>query len=555
MANGNDANDRGVCLVECTTQSCRQSLRLLVRNRFREHLQPTLDARVDLVFYGLDLAIRQGFVVLKVESQSLGVVVGTLLVALLSENLTQSPVEHVGHRVIGRDKRSAVVIHDARNFSAAGQLAGFKAAHVEHISREFHDLLHVEAHFRLPNGDVELVAGGCFSVDTQIGDDGPGVKDLTTGFGIERRGVEDKADNRVRTGDLVHVLDATTLSWHENATKSGIVDFEPVVLRFLVRGGHTASRQVQCLLLLQRKIKALFDAGVAAAFLLLVHGRRVPGLVGRETFLLGHKLCKIERKAICIVELESNIAGEDLGALRLQVIKVLLEKPSPASERASECVLLVSDNFLDVFDTRTQFGESLTEHLVHNWDQLDEESWFALQNLLAVTNGAAQNAAEDVVAPVVAGDSTIGDRESQSSDVVGQHTVSHVDVSDVLGTNLALVHRDTLAAQSFDRAEDASENVGVVVGAKVLQDRRDALETHASVDRLRGQRVERRVGQAVELDEHNVPNLQDIGVIHVDQFRDLAVTDTVVVKFGAGTARASGSHFPEVILLVERDNV
>lgn len=52
----------------------------------------------------------------------------------------------------------------------------------------------------------------------------------------------------------------------------------------------------------------------------------------------------------------------------------------------------------------------------------------------------------------------------------------------------------------------------------------------------------------VELDEHQVPDLQDVGVIHVHQVRGVSPSDAVIMDLAAGAAGASVSHLPEVIL-------
>ncbi len=56
------------------------------------------------------------------------------------------------------------------------------------------------------------------------------------------------------------------------------------------------------------------------------------------------------------------------------------------------------------------------------------------------------------------------------------------------------------------------------------------------------------VWSPVELDEHQVPDLQDVGIVHVDQVGGVSPSDAVVVDLTAGTAGTGVSHLPEVIL-------
>ena len=72
---------------------------------------------------------------------------------------------------------------------------------------------------------------------------------------------------------------------------------------------------------------------------------------------------------------------------------------------------------------------------------------------------------------------------------------------------------------------------------------------------LVGERCQRAGGVAVVLDEHQVPDLQHIGVVHVHQLGHLAVPDPVVVDLRARAARSGVTHLPEVVLLVEGQHV
>ena len=53
------------------------------------------------------------------------------------------------------------------------------------------------------------------------------------------------------------------------------------------------------------------------------------------------------------------------------------------------------------------------------------------------------------------------------------------------------------------------------------------------------------------LNEHNVPYLQDIGVVHVDQMGSISAANAVVVDLTAGSAGADIAHLPEVVLAAE----
>jgi hypothetical protein len=60
---------------------------------------------------------------------------------------------------------------------------------------------------------------------------------------------------------------------------------------------------------------------------------------------------------------------------------------------------------------------------------------------------------------------------------------------------------------------------------------------------------------SVELHENKVPDLDNHGIIHVDQAGGVASSDLVVVDLAARTARALVTHLPKVILHVSGNDV
>jgi hypothetical protein len=113
--------------------------------------------------------------------------------------------------------------------------------------------------------------------------------------------------------------------------------------------------------------------------------------------------------------------------------------------------------------------------------------------------------------------------------VVRDDAVRGVDAVGVFVAEAALVGAHARKLVYF--VEDGGEDVGVVVGAPVLDDGDEALEAHAGVDVLGGEGTERAVVLAVELDEDVVPDLEDIGVVLVDEVRRVSAADAVKVDF------------------------
>ena len=187
----------------------------------------------------------------------------------------------------------------------------------------------------------------------------------------------------------------------------------------------------------------------------------------------------------------------------------------------------------------------------------------------AVQNAAAQDAADDVVAAVVAGHDAVGDRATDRACVVGEDAEGDVGVF-LLGEAFAFRGDGAgvgLAGERGDFGEERREDVGFVVGrlgreiGKTLRrgvDAGDAFEAHAGVDVFGGERGERAVSVGVELDEDVIPDLDAARAGGVDA---LAAFDLVVggqqveMNLGARAAGTGVAHHPEIVLLVAVDDV
>ncbi len=107
--------------------------------------------------------------------------------------------------------------------------------------------------------------------------------------------------------------------------------------------------------------------------------------------------------------------------------------------------------------------------------------------------------------------------------------------------------------------EERSEHVGVVVGVFVLHGSYETFEAHAGVDVVVGERFEFAVCFTVVLHEDEVPDLDDLWVVFVDEVSSaylfaLVVGAHVYMDFGAGAAGACVAHFPEVVVFVAVDD-
>ena len=88
------------------------------------------------------------------------------------------------------------------------------------------------------------------------------------------------------------------------------------------------------------------------------------------------------------------------------------------------------------------------------------------------------------------------------------------------------------AGAGRDGGEEGSEQVRVVVGPLVLDDRHQPLEPHPAVDVLVGQRPQGLVLLPVELHEDQVPD-PDVRVVHIDKVSCVPAPNPVVTRLRA----------------------
>src|SRR5262249_50183489 len=115
-----------------------------------------------------------------------------------------------------------------------------------------------------------------------------------------------------------------------------------------------------------------------------------------------------------------------------------------------------------------------------------------------------------------------------------------------------------LAADRRREIDDRSKEIGVVVARDALRGRAQTLEARTRVDALRGQRNQSSIGEALELHEHEVPQLDPTGSVRtwlLIEARQVRLARThPVVDLGARSAWARVAHRPEVVLLSHADD-
>ncbi len=175
-----------------------------------------------------------------------------------------------------------------------------------------------------------------------------------------------------------------------------------------------------------------------------------------------------------------------------------------------------------------------------------------------MARSAAQDLANDVAASGVAQGHAVGHRHAHGADVLGHHPVRHA--------LLALVG---LARQLGNLLDQRQKHVVAVKVRHILHHAGDALQSHAGVDVLERQVIERRRAVrlrflAVVLRKHQIPDFQKprtlAGREVVGPGVVAVVRSPVVVDLAARSARPVGSLHgrvggPEVLVCAEAVNV
>ena len=311
-------------------------------------------------------------------------------------------------------------------------------------------------------------------------------------------------------------------------------------------------------------VTVLHGSGVAGACLLLGHLAVEALLVDGETVLAADQFGEVERETVGVEEAESLLAVELRLGVLLQFVHVAVEQLDALLQGAQEAVFLLLDDTADELLLCGQFGVSAAHLMNEHGNELIHERSLLVEERVGVAHGAAQDAADDIASLGVAGQLAVGDGESHGSEVVGHYADGDVDLLlsvgalavGSFGEGVAVF----LAREVLDLGDDGREDVGVVVGTLALHEAHQALEAHARIDDVHLQRLQAAVGLAVILHEHDVPNLDNLRMVLVDQFLArhlglLFLRAEVDVDLRAGTAGACVAHLPEVVVLVSVDDV
>ena len=144
--------------------------------------------------------------------------------------------------------------------------------------------------------------------------------------------------------------------------------------------------------------------------------------------------------------------------------------------------------------------------------------------------------------------------------MVGDHAKRDVDLFLIaIGGSASFWQRARVffSAELFDFIKDRTKNIGLVVRNcageigeifRALNDRGRTLEPETGIDVSFRQRRETAVGIGVELNEHQIPNLDAARVVLIhERAASVAIRRKIDMQLRARAARAGIAHHPEVV--------
>ncbi len=332
---------------------------------------------VDPVFQSAQLLGLDRFIVTEVEAQALTVDQRPFLLNVITQHLAQRSMQQVSCRVI--------------------QCGGLAYAGVD---RGLH--LFADTQSALLNDDMVQMGitrlGGIRHLGAQAGGRQiTGVTNLATGFGVER-------------GLIQH--DHTLVAFVQHLDRLAVAEQR-----------HNSALPFGTFVALETGFDIHLDQGVVIqpelaggtrALALRFHRCLKAGLIDGQIALTGDITGQVNRKAVGIVQLEHNIAG-DLTAFQLG--QILLEDAQALIQSLGELFLLGLEHPFDMRLLGLEFRERPPHLGNQRRNDLVEEHALGAQ-LVAVTAGATDDAAQHIATTFVGRQYAVGNQKAAGTNMV-----------------------------------------------------------------------------------------------------------------------------------------
>ena len=307
-------------------------------------------------------------------------------------------------------------------------------------------------------------------------------------------------------------------------------------------------------------VTALLGPGVGLGPLpLLGHQAAEADLVDGQALLGGHLQGQVDREAVGVVQRERALAGQGAAARLLHLAGRQVEDLGAGLEGLAERLLLAVRHPRDAVPVTGQVGVGLGHLVAADRHQLGQRRVVVPEEAHRADR-TTQEAPQDVAPALVARGDPVADEHHRGADVVGDDAEAHV---------VHVVGAVPLAAELHGALDDGEHDVDLVHVLLALEEVGDALEPHAGVDVLLGQRagdVEVLLGPhrgELVLHEDEVPDLQ-VAVLELlghrepRRRRELTVrpvlVTAVVEDLRARATGAGDAHRPVVLAGAELDD-
>ena len=290
---------------------------------------------------------------------------------------------------------------------------------------------------------------------------------------------------------------------------------------------------------------------VAGAFALFLHVFFKTFGIGAETALFGHVGNDVQGKAIGVIQLEAEVAGNQRRAAGLEGGQFFFEQIQPLLEREGEALLFLKHGAVDKVGAFHQFGIGIAHNLGNLARDLVHER-LVHAHKRGKAQGATDKAAQHITAVFVGGQHATRNKKGRGAAVVGNNTQGRVHIVGVRGAE-AVAH----ARKARGILDNVLKKIAVEVGALALGHGGHALKAHARVDIGSGQQAARAVGALVKLGEHEVPYFKKTVAVAVANAAIRAtghVCALIHIDFGARPAGAGVAHSPEIVFFAHAHN-
>ena len=459
------------------------------------------DPFIDFILDSPDLFAGHGLEVAEVESGPVSILIGTLLLDMGAQNVSEGLLQQVGRAVV-----------------AAGlHTVGFVDLEGDGIADPEHALCYDADMGDLGAGHMLGLFNSEFAL---VGNDHADISDLAALGAVERCVI---SNNRAFLAVCQGIADLAVRSHVGNLR----LLFQPVIT---VEAGVDGSVHI----IIYGSVSAAHAGllpGALGLFALFLLGRVEAVQIDFESLLLQHFLGGLDGEAVGIVQAESIGTVQDGLTLSLHLLFQISQDGKALVDGPGEFLFLTGEVLQDEFALGLQFGIAALGAFDDSFGQFGHEVAFDAQ-FSAVADGPADNSAQDIAPAFIGGHNAVGNHEGSGTDMVGHDT--HGNVGIVIFAVFLACHLADLVAQGAD-------GIYVKNGINVLYRNRQTLQAHTGIDILLDQLRVVAVAVVIELGEYDVPYFHVSVAVAAYCTAGLAAAiflAAVKIDLGTGTAGA-----------------